>query len=455
MIEFSAPKPETAKEKSAPGPGAFGVIQSAALFCQNPTGMLLRDQAKYGDVVRYRAGSKVVHLISHPDHVEHVLLGNNRNYRKFSPHALLKQEMGEGLLLNDGDSWFKQRRLMQPAFHARHFETLSQSILQGTADMLKRWRVQFRDGEQIDIEAEMAKLVRLTIGQTLFSTDLHKEIEAVVNTNGGKFGLLLGNLPGTAQHRRFQRAVRQLDKVIYGVIRQRRQASQQEWPLDILSMMMSVQDKDTNEGMDDKQLRDELVTLLIAGYDTTSRTLTWAFYSLAGNPAAERRFHHELNRVLDDRAPAYPDLSGLSYTSLVVLETMRLLPPNSIIGRQAVADDKIGGYHISAGSIVALSQYLTHRHASCWDDSEVFEPERFSEDGSAGRHRFAYFPFGGGPRQCIGKGIAMMNIPLALAAIAQQYQLRLVPDHTVKFGIEVTLYPRGGLPMTLHSRQGK
>ena len=326
--------------------------------------------------------------------------------------------------------------------------------------MLQQWQDDYRDGDQIDLDVEMSNLSHLSVGQTVMGADVQHEFQNALDTAGGKLGLLLGNFGLEKKNPRFRNAVRVLDERVYGIIAEHRarqnsgaaKATDDGESADLLSVLVATKDKDTGEGMSDKQLRDELITLLLAGYDTTTRTLTWAFYSLAQNPAVEKRLHQELSEVLGNRAPTYADLPKLKYTSLIIQETMRLLPPNPIIARQAIADDSIGGFHIKAGSIIALSQYLTHRLEEHWDDPETFDPERFAPENLAGRHRFAYFPFGGGPRQCIGKGMAMMNVSLSIAAIAQQYRLRLIPNHTVKFGIEVTLQPLGGLPMTLHSR---
>ena len=415
----------------------------------------MRDRAQYGDIVRYQIGDKlVVHLICHPDHIEHVLLKNNKNYRKYTPHALLTQEIGGGLLLNNSESWLSQRRLIQPSFHPSFYERLSSSTRSASASMLEQWK-SHSDGARIDIEEEMSKLARLSVGQTVMGTDVQNEFQHALDTAGGRLGLLLGNFGIEKKNPRFRNAVRVLDERVYGIIaahRQKMEASPDLAPTDILSTLMQARDKDSGEGMSDKQLRDELITLLLAGYDTTSRTLTWAWYSLAQNPEVEQKLHEELREVLNGRAPTNDDLPKLNYTSLVIQETMRLLPPNPIIARQAIADDNIGGYKIPAGSVIALSQYLTHRHEAHWDDVEAFQPERFAPESVAARHRFAYFPFGGGPRQCVGKGMAMMNVTLALATLAQNYRLSFVPNHVVKFDIEVTLQPRGGLPMTLHSR---
>ena len=415
----------------------------------------MRDRAKYGDIVRYQIGDKlVVHLICHPDHIEHVLLKNNKNYRKYTPHALLTQEIGGGLLLNNSESWLTQRRLIQPSFHPSFYERLSSSTRSASASMLEQWK-SHSDGARIDIEEEMSKLARFSVGQTVMGADVQNEFQHALDTAGGRLGLLLGNFGIEKKNPRFRNAVRVLDERVYGIIaahRQKMEANPDLAPTDILATLMTARDKDSGEGMSDKQLRDELITLLLAGYDTTSRTLTWAWYSLAQNPEVEKKLHDELREVLNGRAPTNDDLPRLTYTSLVIQETMRLLPPNPIIARQAIADDNVGGYKIPAGSVIALSQYLTHRHEAHWDDVEAFQPERFTPENVAARHRFAYFPFGGGPRQCVGKGMALMNVTLALAALAQEYQLRHIANHVVKFDIEVTLQPRDGLPMTRHAR---
>ncbi len=415
----------------------------------------MHDRAQYGDIVRYQIGRKmIVHLLASPDHIEQVLLLNNKNYRKYTPHALLTQEIGGGLLLNNSESWLTQRRLIQPSFHPNFFERLSSSTRSASAQMLESW-ARLPNGAPIDIEHEMSKLARLSVGQTVVGEDVQHEFQHALDTAGGRLGLLLGNFGIEKKNARFRNAVRVLDERVYSIITKRRaqiEADANYEPTDILATLIAARDKDTNEGMSDKQLRDELITLLLAGYDTTSRTLTWAWYSLAQNPNVEALLHQEIDEVLGGRAPTNDDLPHLRYTSLVIQETMRLLPPNPIIARQALQDDQIGGFKIPAGSVVALSQYLAHRHDAHWDEADVFQPERFATENAAGRHRFAYFPFGGGPRQCVGKGMAMMNVALALATLAQKHRLRLPQNHKVRFDIEVTLQPRGGLPMTLHSR---
>lgn len=447
-----AAKPK--KLRRAPGPGAASTLRGARFFWKDPVKMLLDSRQRYGDVTRFQVGRKfVLHLISHPDHIEHVLLTNNRNYRKHSPNALLKQEIGHGLLLNEGESWFSQRRLMQPSFHPRQFSQLVDCVSRVADILLGEWRER-RDGERLDIENQMLHLSQMLIGQTMLSRDIGPEMRGVLDTSGGKLGLLVGNIKGTPKYRRFQQGVRNFDATVYGEIKRRR-ADMDNAPLDMLTMLLGARDKDTGEAMSDKQLRDEIVTLIIAGFDTTARTLTWTWLSLAQNPDVEARLHGEIETVLGDREPEYEDVAKLVYTGQILQESMRLFPPNAIIGREAIKSDEIGGYHIPAGSLLTLSSYLTHRHEPSWPDAERFDPERFAPGAGSERHRFAYFPFGGGPRQCIGKGMALMNSTLLLAIMARKYRVRAVPDHVVKHDIAVTLHPQGGLPMTLHKRTEK
>jgi cytochrome P450 len=247
--------------------------------------------------------------------------------------------------------------------------------------------------------------------------------------------------------------MRKLNEAIYTIIAERRADATHnpDDASDILAALMRAVDKSSGETMDDKQLRDEIVTLLFSGFDTTSRTLTWTFHALSQNPSVEAKLHEELERVLNGRAPTHADLPNLPYTEMVIKETMRLFPPNAILGRQAKEDDCIGGYHIPAGSFVTLSPYLAQRDPALWERAEEFDPERFAP-GKDAPARFAYYPFGGGPRQCIGKGLAMMTMPLAVATIAQQFRFCDLPGFTVEHDMKLTFQSRKGVLATRHPR---
>jgi cytochrome P450 len=437
--------------RRTPGPGIFRSMKSGLHFVRDPFAVLEQADKQYGPIVRFEMGSnRVVHLIHRPEHVQHVLLDNNRNYHKYTPYSLLKGLFGRGLLFNEGKSWFSQRRLLQPAFQPGHFSTLADGIGQAVVSVVDQWP-RTESGQQTDIEVEMSRLSRRVVGQVLFGTDLSDDLHDVLQVDGSKLNFLLGNVPLMPQNRRLQAGMRRLDKAVYAIIAERRSQSQSQSAPDILNALLNAVDKDSGETMSDKQLRDEIVTLLFSGFDTTSRTLTWVFHALSQNPKVEAKLHQELHDVLGNRKATYADISKLAYTEMLVKETMRMFPANAIIGRQAKEDDEIGGYHIPAGSCITLCQYLAHRDPSVWENAAAFEPERFAP-GQELPHRFAYFPFGGGPRQCIGKGLAMMTIPMAVATIAQQYRFAAMPNFKVEHDIKVTFQSRRGIRATRHLR---
>jgi cytochrome P450 len=308
----------------------------------------------------------------------------------------------------------------------------------------------------------MMRLTQRTAGLAFFNLDLNNEADTVGRTFTMLLALLLKYsffpfpplwVP-TPRNRRLQAGLETLNKVVYGIIAERRKRASHPGmdTGDLLSMLLAARDEETGEGMSDQQLRDEVMTLLIAGYETTSVALSWTWYLLSQHPNVEQRLHAELDRVLGGQVPTVDSLDKLPYTRMVIQEAMRLYPPAFGLTRRAIAEDEIGSYRIEANSIIFVSQYCTHRHPAFWEEPEVFDPERFTPERSAGRPRFAYFPFGGGPRQCIGNNFAIMEAQLVLATIAQRYYLRLVPGHPVEPQVLVTMRPRYGLPMTLHPR---
>jgi len=302
-------------------------------------------------------------------------------------------------------------------------------------------------------------MMRLTLriaSLTLFNTDISGETETVgkaLRTAFEHVGYLLVhpfalslNMP-TPRKIRYLRAKKVLDTVVYKIIDQRRKTEKDAG--DLLSMLLLARDEETGGGMSDEQLRDEVLTLFIAGHETTAVTLSWAWYLLAGNPAANQKLRAELDEVLCGRTPTIEDLPNLRYTKMVLEETMRLYPPGWALPRQAIEDDIIGGYHIPAGSLVDVSQYVTHRRPDLWDEPDRFDPERFTPERFANRHRFAYFPFGSGSRTCIGNNFAMMEAQLVLAILAQRFQFQLVPEHPVVPDPTFVLKPRFGVMMRI------
>jgi len=441
--------PSEGHKKLAPGPNTLGSIKSGAVFLYDPFKELDRAALMPEPIVRYQLGKRgVLHLVHHPDHVEHILVKNHANYQKCTPYTLLKLLFGDGLLFNEGDFHLRQRRILQPSFQPKYFIELTDGVRDVIENTLKTWRAR-RDGHKIDIEEEMSELARRTIGVTIFGDDAPREIDYVMNSRVGKIGLLMGAMPNSPQQVYFRKRLEKLNKAIYAAIAKRRLHPEGYAP-DMLTTLIQAKYKGTDEGMTDLMLRDEIVTLLIAGFDTTARTLSWVFHVLNENPEIEKKFHAELNEVLGGRAPVFDDIAKLTYTNKVVNETMRLYPPNPTIGRIAIDDDEVGGYHIPAGSVITLSSYLAQRNPEFWENPELADPERFSPENIAAQARFAYFPFGGGIRQCIGKGMAMMTIPMAVAMIAQEYKLRSLPGFKVQYDIKVTFRSRYRYFMTQH-----
>ncbi len=444
-----------------------GAISRPALFAPGPRGPLsaLRmirkpleaigaDWRRYGDVVRYRLGTMQVFLVVHPDGVNHVLQENHRNYVKSVDYRILKRVLGEGLLTSEGPLWLRQRRLMAPMFHRQRIAEFGATMVESTLKMLDHWSSLASQGITFDVCNEMMHLTLEIVARVLFKVELAGEMAheigrdvTVSNERLGQFdlGTLLPWLP-TPRNREFRRATRSLDAIVAGIIADHRRSGQDRG--DLLSLLLAARDQDTGEAMSDQQVRDEALTLILAGHETTANALAWTWYLLSQNPDVERNLHAELADVLGGRAPAVADLPNLRYTSMVIDESMRLYPPAWSVGRSPVADDEILGFIIPKGSSVMLSQWLTHRHPDFWENPEQFDPDRFSPERSANRPRYAYFPFGGGPRQCIGNVFALTEANLILAAVAQKYRLRMAPGHRVELQPLVTLRPRYGLKMT-------
>ncbi len=412
------------------------------------------DWRRYGDVVRYRLGTMQVFLVVHPDGVNQVLQENHRNYVKSVDYQILKRVLGEGLLTSEGPLWLRQRRLMAPMFHRQRIAEFGATMVDSTLKMLDHWSSLASQGSAFDVCNAMMHLTLEIVARVLFKVELAGEMAheigrdvTVSNERLGQFdlGTLLPWLP-TPRNREFRRAIGSLDAIVAGIIADHRSSGRDRG--DLLSLLLAARDQDTGEAMSDQQVRDEALTLILAGHETTANALAWTWYLLSQNPDDERNLHAELADVLGGRAPAVADLPNLRYTSMVIDESMRLYPPAWSVGRSPVADDEILGFTIPKGSSVMLSQWLTHRHPDFWENPEQFDPDRFSPERSANRPRYAYFPFGGGPRQCIGNVFALTEANLILAAVAQKYRLRLAPGHRVELQPLVTLRPRYGLKMT-------
>jgi cytochrome P450 len=395
----------------------------------------------------------------HPEHIEYVLQINSRNYLRGRSYRVLREVAGNGLFVSEGEFWRRQRRLAQPAFHRERIAAFGRVFTDSALELADRWRKLEQQREPIEIFSEMSRVTLRIVGKTLFSTDLIEQTETMgrMMEIGSEFAIkrmwklikLPTSLP-TKQNRRHRAVMAEGDRVIYSIINERRRQANIE-ANDLLSMLMSAQDEETGEGMDNKQLRDEAFALMVAGHETSALALTWAWYLLATNPEVEEKLQEELASVLNGRPPTVDDLPNLRYTMMIIQETLRLYPPVYALGRTAINDDNIGGYHLPAKSEVVMLPYITHRHPDFWDEPEKFKPERFTPGSANSRLRYAYFPFGGGPRQCIGNNFALMECQMVLATLAQMYRLTPVAGHKVEHDPSVTLRPQYGIRMHLQS----
>jgi cytochrome P450 len=413
---------------------------------------------RYGDLVHMKAGPYHGYLLSDPADIRHVLQDNARNYHKSPLYDRIRDGLGNGLLTSEDSFWLRQRRLAQPAFHRQRLLAMTDAMVDCTGRMLERWERIAAAGETIDVVAEMMALTQAIIVRTMFSTDLGATAD-IVNRTWPIINRRIGEtfwatkletkLPLPA-NRRFQRALRELDDVVYRIIAERRRQGRDE--ADLLSMFLSARDEETGAGMTDRQLRDEVMTMLLAGHETTSLALAWTYYLLSRHPDVEEGIAGEVQRVIGSGRPAFAHLDRLVCTRRAIEESLRLYPPAWGFSRRAQADDEIGGYRVAAGSLVFLIPFVVHRRPALWPDPERFDPERFAPEREAERPRFAYIPFGGGPRGCIGSQFAMVEAQLIVAAIAQRFRIELVPGQEIRAEPLITLRPSPGVRARLTTR---
>jgi cytochrome P450 len=438
-----------------PGPKGRPLRGFLPEFRKDPLGLLTQVAHQWGDVVRLRLGPIDFLLLSDPDSIEQVLVTQNKLFLKGRGLEAAEHVLGQGLLTSEGDFWRRQRRLAQPAFHRSRIVEYGQTMVDFAEQHAARWQ----SGDTYDIAREMMRVTLAIAAKTLFSFDVTTEADAV----GDALSVTMEHfkdrtrrlikipqswpLPGNIRARR---AAEQLDSVIYKIIDERRASGEDTG--DLLSMLMHAVDEDGSQ-MTPKQLRDEAMTLFLAGHETTANNMAWTWYLLAQNPAAEARLRAELDRVLGGRAPTPDDLPNLPYTQAVIDESLRLYPPAWILGRLAAAPVRIGEYEFPAGTQVLMSQWVMHRHPKYFEDPLAFRPERWL-DGLAKRlPAYAYFPFGGGPRICIGKPFALMEAGLLLAAIGRKWQFRLAAGQPVELEPVITLRPRHGIKVTAIARK--
>lgn len=442
-----------------PGPKGNFFLGMMREFREDMLGLYQKVAHEYGDLATVRYMWVDTFAVNHPDHFKHILQERNRNYLR-DPFItdIVKIFTGLNLFTSEGDYWLSQRRLMQPMFHRQRVANLGELMVKASQEMLTRWAA-LPPGQWVAIDEEMMRVTLTIVGQALFSVDLSGEAKTLgeaftltseyVNHRMGAYVALPLFLP-TRRNRELKQAMQTVDEVVNGIIRERRASGVDKG--DLLAMLMQAKDEDTGQGLNDEQLRSEVSTMIFAGHETTATALTWALYLLSQNPAAEAKLHAELAQVLGGRAPTLADLPNLPYNRMVVEETMRLYPPAWSLGRKSLKADSFGGYTFPGNAQFTLNIYAVHRDPRWWENPEKFDPERFTPERSANRPPFAYLPFGGGPRLCIGNTFALTEAQLILATIAQRYQLRLKPNHPVRPNPIFVLRTSHGLPMQLQAR---
>jgi cytochrome P450 len=461
--------------KFPPGPTYNMPGKMLRRFIHDPINTLSNIAGEYGDISYFKLGREHVYLVNNPEYIEKVLIYDHRNFKKGKRLQTAKAVLGEGLVTSEGDLHNRQRRLIQPIFHPKQIMTYSNTMTDYATRMRERWK----DGDMVDVSEEMMRLTLGIICKSVLNYDIESEAREVGKalTTVRKYskrlqspiGHVLDKIPVLPAVMGAREAKKELDSLMYQLIADRRRQEQDSndnngkaHDDDLLSRLMHAQDSNShnNEKMSDKQVRDEVMTIFIAGHETTANALTWTFYLLSQNPDVEKKLYDEINSVLGDssgnnianRIPTADDIPKLQYTEKVFRESMRLYPPVWTVGRHVENDYHVGEYSIPAGSSVLMSQYVMHHNPRYYEQPERFNPDRWTDEFKTHLPRFCYFPFGGGIRGCIGEPFAWIEGILIIATIAQKWTMRLLPSQRIKLDPAITLRPRYGMKMKLMQR---
>ncbi|MFF0428833.1 MULTISPECIES: cytochrome P450 [unclassified Streptomyces] len=459
-------------------PGPTGKLRALIAMSGNPMDYFTGLRDEYGPVVRVPLGFRDLYLISDPEAVNEVLVNSHRNFTKATMQvgrgkweAPLSVIFGNSLTTSDGDYHRKQRRLIQPMFHHERIAGYGRAFAELSDDIQSGWK----DGQRLDMSVEMTELTLAVVARTIFDVSLDSDVAHVVRTaiprdegplrwDSLPFARYLAKLP-TSGNKRFFEGRDQLDAIVYRLMAERRKGDGQG--ADLLSMLLAARDADTGEPMEDHQVRDEAITMLMAGHETTANALTWSYHLLGTHPEARARMHAEIDEVLGDRLPTVEDLPRLVWTDAVLSEAMRLYPPIMGMARRPLADFELSGYRIPKDSFVAMVPWVNHRDPKWWPQAERFAPQRWLKDPSPadaadeltghavqpGRPRLSYLPFGAGPRQCIGNTFSWMEGVMALATVGRDWEFEPVPGHEVDILARITIRPKYGMPMTARRRR--
>lgn len=440
----------------APGPRGGMLLGHIRELERDALGFLMGAVREHGDVVRLRFAWLEMYLVTRPRHVQQVLETRQASYDKQTlDHRMLEPVLGHGLLVADGEGWERQRHRMDGAFHHARLAGCVRTIAACTDAMLAWWEGTLGRPEPLDIASEMSGLTRDILIHSIFGHVTAARAEALgtavsqLDQEIATRGISPRALFSTSRlrtTRRMRPPLNTLELIVREMIEIRRHSPND----DVLTGVIEGRAAAGDEGMTDDQVRDEILTLLVAGHAPMTNALTWAFYLVSTYASVGRKLRAEVSEVLGWRTPTIEDLPHLRYTRMILEEALRLYPPTWAITRRAIVDDEIGGFHIPAGAIVLVSPYVTHRHPDAWENPEGFDPGRFESENVASRPPFAYFPFGGGPRRCLGESFSLMAATIVLATVARQYSLALVPGLNIVPEPGIALTPRDGLPMTVH-----
>ncbi|MFE9748948.1 cytochrome P450 [Saccharothrix saharensis] len=443
--------------RAVPGPPRSETLSLLARMARDRLTVMTTVSQQYGDAVRLRLGPKSMYFFNHPDHAKYVLADNPGNFVKGIGLVHARRALGDGLLTSEGELWKAQRKTIQPVFQAKRIAGKADVIAQEAAGLVAKLRAH-RGGEPIDISEEMTGLTLGVLGRALLDADLGAfesighSFEAVQNQ--AMFEMMsLSTVPHWVPlpiQRRFHRARADLDRIVARLADERRANPTPDGD-DILSRLVEATKNDPDPVAAHQRMRDEMVTLLLAGHETTASTLSWTFHLADAHPEVWERMHAEAVEVLGDRQPTFSDIPRLRYITQVIQEVMRLYPPVWILPRVTREEDEIGGYHVPAGADVLICPYTLHRHPGFWEEPDRFDPDRFSPGRSSGRSRYAYIPFGAGPRVCVGSGLGMMEATIVAASVVRELRLSTVAGYEVRGEPMLTLRVRGGLPMTVRS----
>ena len=436
------------------------LVGSLPQLIKNPFGFLMQARETYGDIYNLNLGISKMLILNNPRQMQHIMVDNVQNYRKGGGMwDALRAMLGNGLVVSEGSFWMRQRRMMQPQFHRQRIAALTELMVSAIDEALDTWE-KSANGSNFNLSLAFSELTMKVITRTLFGAGLDQDEMNKVSkaldyaVNYILKAIVLSSLPKwmpAPGRKEFEKSIAQIDETVYRIIASSRENRGAENHL--MAMLLDMVDDETGEGMTDQQLRDEVTTLFLAGYETTSIALTWAFDFLAHNPEMMEKLRAEVDTVVgSDRLPAFADLPKMPYSRMILNETLRIRPSAWQLPRTAIEDDEIDGYHIPAGTNLIGLIYMCHYHPNEWDNPEVFDPERFQSEKSEKRHKFAYMPFGAGQRKCIGMDFALMEGQLALAMVAQRYTLTKTSETLAEPQLSSTLRPKGGVVVKLEKR---